>query len=352
MATKRNRSRTSTRNTRRSPSRSPARSRRTGAARTAGARAGTRKRAAGGKRRTRISVGYLFWTALMLLALVLFLFNRIAIRDVVERTELVDVLQRSMDDAIGRDQPPSLPLVQTAPARKTAPEAEPAAPNPPALPPRADTARREPAPPDAAPANTVRPDTTPAAVEIVPEPAPEPAAPPRQPAAQVRQPAPAATPEPRATEAPAARPAPTPRPDRHHRLFFAAVDASGGISLTGVTRAASASAAPLREALATLLAGPEPAESNRGLITLIPPAVTLNKVYIRERVAYVDVSESFRFNRLGREGLDIQLQQVVYSATQFPSVEQVQILIDGQRIDYLASEGTFVGTPIGREAFQ
>ena len=135
-------------------------------------------------------------------------------------------------------------------------------------------------------------------------------------------------------------------------MYFAAVDPSGGISVTGVTRVADASRAPLTETLVTLLAGPDAAESSRGLITLIPPAVTLNRVYIRERVAYVDVSESFRFNRLGREGLDAQLQQVVYSATQFANVEQVQILIDGERIDYLASEGTFVGAPIGREAFQ
>ena len=130
------------------------------------------------------------------------------------------------------------------------------------------------------------------------------------------------------------------------------MDSSGGISVTGVTRTAGPSAAPLTATLATLLAGPDPTESTRGFITLIPPAVTLNKVYIRDSVAYVDVSESFRFNRLGREGLDVQLQQVVYSATQFANVEQVQILIDGERIDYLASEGTFVGKPIGREAFQ
>jgi spore germination protein GerM len=341
MATKRNGSRTTTRNTRRSPSRSSGRngrSGRTGTARkrTAGAATRTRARAGGGKRRTPVSVGSLFWTALMLLVLVVFLFNRIAIRDVVERTELVDVLQRSMDDAIGREQPLPLPPVQTAPRAQTAPQEVPATATEPAVQP-------DPTPSAAAPR-----EATPTPVEAAREPAPDTAAPPRQPAATVRQPAPAATPEPRATEPRT----PTPPPDRHHRVFFAAVDASGGISLTGVTRVAKASGAPLRETLDTLLAGPDSVESNRGLITLIPPAVTLNKVYIREHVAYIDVSESFRFNRLGREGLNIQLQQVVYSATQFPNVERVQILIDGQRIDYLASEGTYVGRPIGREAFQ
>ena len=91
---------------------------------------------------------------------------------------------------------------------------------------------------------------------------------------------------------------------------------------------------------------------SEGLITLIPRAVTLNRVYVTERVAYVDVSESFRFNPLGRDGLNAQLQQVVFSATEFPNVQLVQILIEGRRVDYLGPEGIFIGEPIGRENFQ
>ena len=295
-----------------------------------------------------MSVGYLFWTALMLMVLVVFLLNRAAIRDVMERTELVDVLQRNMDSAIGREQPSPMP-----PAR---PVADPQ--------PSRDLDRTAPAPPATTHPVPAVPRTRP-----VPQALPSiDAAPGRAPAiATPRQAPTAALPDHRqegaagtARQAPAAagadsdRPAAAPAnpPARQHRLYFAAMDPSGGIAVTGVTRTADPSAAPLTATVATLLAGPDPTESNRGLVTLIPPTVTLNKVYIRGSVAYIDVSESFRFNRLGREGLDIQLQQVVYSATQFPNVEQVQILIDGERIDYLDSEGTFVGKPIGREAFQ
>lgn len=281
----------------------------------------------------------------MLLVLVVFLFNRAAMRDVMERTELVDVLQRSMDTAIGREQPPRLPAGGPAPA------------------PASDSERSAPIlamEPEPAPAPALPAPSTPTDFDRAPSPEPEPEP------AELRQPSAAPEAAPRQedapvtarTAAPAAdtgrdrKPAAPAAPAREHRLYFAEVDPSGGISVTGVTRAAGPTGAPLTEALVTLLAGPDPAESKRGLITLIPPAVTLNRVYIRERVAYIDVSESFRFNRLGREGLSIQLQQVVYSATQFPNVEQVQILIDGERIDYLASEGTFVGQPIGRAAFQ
>lgn len=319
MATKRTGSRTAARNAPRSAKRNPPRRGRSSAARSHAARAGSRRSAPGRKRTSApsVSVGYLFGTAVVLMVLVVFLINRGAIRDVMERTELVDVLQRQMDNAIGREQP--LPAPRTSPdPQQTTPAA---------------TARPQPAP--VAPRALTVPDATPPAVDKAPAPAPVPVP---KPVARRQEDT-----SPTVPQASAAR---------QHRLYFAAVDPAGSIAVTGVTRSTDKSAAPLTETLASLLAGPDATESNRGLITLIPAAVTLNRVYVRERVAYVDVSESFRFNRLGREGLNIQLQQVVYSATQFPNVEQVQILIDGQRIDYLASEGTFVGKPIGREAFQ
>ena len=246
--------------------------------------------------------------------------------------------------------PAPVAAAPVGPAPRTLPDSLPTAPE--------TNPHGQPAP--VAPRAEPVPDAAPPAIDTAPAPAPTPApapatdtetvaprqAPPAAAAARPQEDTSAAAP--RASAAvPAARPA-----ARQHRVYFAAVDSGGGIALTGVTRSAADTAAPLTETLATLFAGPDATESGRGLITLIPPAVSLNRVYIRERVAYVDVSESFRFNRLGREGLNIQLQQVVYSATQFPNVEQVQILIDGRRIDYLASEGTFVGKPIGREAFQ
>ena len=341
MATKRTRSRTAARKSPRSAKRYSTRRRRGGAVRRPAARAGARRRAPGRRRSSTpsVSVGYLFGTAVVLLVLVVFLINRVAIRDVMERTELVDVLQRRMDSAIGHEQPappPVDPVPVVVPVPRTAPAAQPAAPDASAVPQPAPVAPR------AAPV----PDAEPPAAGTAPDPTPAPA--------PTATPAPAAAQEDTAQAAPQAPAAILPaRPAaRQHRLYFAAVDSAGGIALTGVTRSADDSGAPLTDTLATLLAGPDATESGRGLITLIPPAVTLNRVYIRGRVAYVDVSESFRFNRLGREGLNIQLQQVVYSATQFPNVEQVQILIDGRRIDYLASEGTFVGQPIGRETFQ
>ena len=300
-------------------------------------------------------IGLLLWTALVLSIVVVFLFNRAAIRDVLERTELVEVLQRSMEEAVGRDDPadvpPAAPVVMRQPREPAAPGTEPT-PGPdsssqrsplagPAVPEVGATAPEdvtggsdperdvvEVAPAGAAPTGTVE--------FSAPSPATQ----------EQRHPPPV-------TPGVAVEP-PTPRslPVRQLRLFFATVDQAGVISVTGVTRTADDSGAPLTDTIVNLLAGPDPDELGRGLITLIPPAVTLNRVYIRERVAYIDVSESFRFNRLGREGLDAQLRQVVFSATQFPNVEQVQILINGARVDYLGSEGMFIGEPIGPATLQ
>jgi germination protein M len=41
-----------------------------------------------------------------------------------------------------------------------------------------------------------------------------------------------------------------------------------------------------------------------------------------------------------------QLQQVVLTATQFSTVDAVQILIDGRTVDYLGGDGVYVGRPL------
>lgn len=293
-------------------------------------------------RRKKVPIGVLLWTAIILFVLVVFLFNRVAIRDVMDRTDLLTVLQRSADNAMRRSSPAAgavpLPEVTRSPIPPAATGG--AAPQPEA--PRetrpGETQPREVAQLQevaAAPA-PVRDDALPAAAPAPPDDAPPP----------VAETTPANAP---------AQPDPSPPPRvpgaRQRRLFFAAVSDAGDIAVTGVMRAVDDTASPLTDTLRTLFAGPEPGEVDQGLITMIPPAVTLHRVYVSERIAYIDVSESFRFNPLGREGLDAQLQQIVFSATEFPGVEMVQILIDGRRVEFLGPEGAYIGRPIGRATF-
>lgn len=108
---------------------------------------------------------------------------------------------------------------------------------------------------------------------------------------------------------------------------------------------------PLTDALSALLSGPSEGEIRSGLVSLIPRGTKLKSVTVRGSTALVDLGDGFMYNRYGPEGYGAQLKQIVYTATSFPSVQDVQILIDGQRKDYLGGEGVFIGKPLSRNSF-
>ena len=135
------------------------------------------------------------------------------------------------------------------------------------------------------------------------------------------------------------------------RIFFIVVDGAGEIQLKGVLRPVYQTESPLTKTIDTLLQGPAAAELSQGLISLIPPSARLNQVYVDHRTAFVDFSEGFRFNSFGIEGYDSQLKQVVFTATEFSTVDAVQILIDGDRLEFLGPEGLFIGNPLTRDSF-
>ena len=138
---------------------------------------------------------------------------------------------------------------------------------------------------------------------------------------------------------------------RKTRLFFLTVDQAGTIKMKGVIRPIPQSDSPLRDALETLLKGPTAQEINLGLLTMIPTGTSLRGVVVRDEVAYVDFSESFRFNSLGVDGMKAQLRQVVYAATEFATVKRVQFLIEGKKVDYLGTEGVRIDQPLSRGSF-
>ena len=96
---------------------------------------------------------------------------------------------------------------------------------------------------------------------------------------------------------------------------------------------------------------PPSQEINLGLMTMVPSGTLLRGVTVRGDTANVDFSESFRFNSLGIEGMTAQLKQIVYAATEFPTVKKVQILIEGKKVDYLGTEGVRIDQPLSRSSF-
>jgi germination protein M len=138
---------------------------------------------------------------------------------------------------------------------------------------------------------------------------------------------------------------------RKARLYFTSVDQAGKIQLKSVIRPIPASDSPLRDTLEALLKGPSSQELNLGLVSMIPTGARVRNVTVTGDTAVVDFNESFRFNSQGMEAMDAQLRQVVYAATEFPTVKNVQIRIEGATVRYLGTEGMRLDAPLARSSF-
>lgn len=136
---------------------------------------------------------------------------------------------------------------------------------------------------------------------------------------------------------------------RKERLFFIKVDDDGEITLESVFKNIYVGKTPLTKSIERLLIGPDTQDINRGLLTLIPDEAELLSISIKDKVAYINFNEMFRFNPLGVEGYIAQIKQVVYTATEYETVNSVQILIDGAIQEYLGPEGVYIGRPISRK---
>lgn len=134
-------------------------------------------------------------------------------------------------------------------------------------------------------------------------------------------------------------------------LYFVSIAEDGVISSHEVKRAIKATDTPLSDAVKALLEGPSENEIRSKLISLIPRGTKLKGVSMRGSTAIIDFNEAFMYNRYGPEGYTAQLKQIVYTVTAFPSVQDVQILIEGKLVDYLGGEGVFTGKPLSRNSF-
>jgi len=146
-------------------------------------------------------------------------------------------------------------------------------------------------------------------------------------------------------------PAQSPQPQTRERIvYFTQIDRDGQILQSRVTRRIPVSDSPMMDVLNLLLTGPSADELNRGILNLIPANTRILSATVRGNTAYISFSENFMFNTFGVEGYIAQLRQIVWTVTEFPNVRDVQILIEGRRLDYLG-EGIWIGSPINRQSF-
>jgi hypothetical protein len=141
-----------------------------------------------------------------------------------------------------------------------------------------------------------------------------------------------------------------PTQTRSRMLYFIRIDNDGTLVRAPAKRELPATGAPLYDTLDTLLRGPSDTEKKAGLTSLIPGEAHLISCAVRGDTAFVNFDEAFMFNTYGAEGYMAQLRQIVWTATEFPNVKNVQILIEGNRIDYLG-ENIRINAPIARSMY-
>jgi len=135
-------------------------------------------------------------------------------------------------------------------------------------------------------------------------------------------------------------------PTQNVRVYLAR-----GEFLGVATREVPETAAIARAAMEQLLAGPTAAEDGWGLSTEVPEGTRLLGLTIEGGTARVDLSGEFDSGG-GTLSMTMRLAQVVYTLTQFPSVERVVLLMDGQVVDVFGGEGIMIDEPQVRANYE
>lgn len=134
---------------------------------------------------------------------------------------------------------------------------------------------------------------------------------------------------------PAAAPTEKVPQTKDRALYFMQLAEDGSLVRAKVSRAIKVSDSPLYDVLQSLLAGPTETEKKRGLISVIPPNSRLLSTTVKDGIAYLNFNDAFQFNTYGVEGYTAQLKQIVWTATEFTTVQGIQILIEGKSPVYL-----------------
>lgn len=113
--------------------------------------------------------------------------------------------------------------------------------------------------------------------------------------------------------------------------------------VTGTARATAA--------IKNLLTGPRTYEKKAGWSTAIPSGTKLNGVTINRRIATVDLSGRYESGG-GSFSMGARLAQVVFTATQFSTVDKVKFELDGKPVTVFGGEGIMLNRPVGRADFE
>lgn len=161
--------------------------------------------------------------------------------------------------------------------------------------------------------------------------------------------APVATP----TATPATSAAPTPGgATTIVRAYFFLPGARDSEGIVAVLREVPETEAVATAATQELLEGPNAIEvSDHAMTTAIPDGSSLLGLSIEDGIATVDLSAEFESGG-GSMSILVRLAQVVYTLTQFPTVEAVAFRIEGRAVTVFSAEGIVLDGPVGRSDYE
>jgi germination protein M len=133
--------------------------------------------------------------------------------------------------------------------------------------------------------------------------------------------------------------APTATPSARTRLSLYYL---AGETLGVAERRVPLTTKPATAAMTALLAGPTAAEQTAGLTSAVPGGTRLLGLSIDGTTAKVDLSAEFSSGG-GSLSLQARVAQVVYTLTQFKTVDSVKFLLEGSAVDALGGEGLMLG---------
>jgi germination protein M len=124
-----------------------------------------------------------------------------------------------------------------------------------------------------------------------------------------------------------------------------------GEKLAVVRREVPRTDAVLRAAVEELLRGITFADASYGLTTAIPDGTVLRGVDLDGGTATVDLSSTFESGG-GSLSMMARMAQLVFTATQFPTVDRVVLRLDGEPVEWIGGEGLVVAGPQTRRDYE
>ena len=139
------------------------------------------------------------------------------------------------------------------------------------------------------------------------------------------------------------------------QVWFAAPDLDerlngGGDPKLFPVRRSAQTVAVGRAALEELIAGPTAADGER-VSSAVPADTRLLGLNIEDGLATVDLSSEFESGG-GSLSMQMRLAQVVFTLTQFPTVDRVEFRLDGEPVDVFSGEGIVLDEPVDRSDYE